>query len=140
MKPLRFLVCLFVVLFVFNNSILAQRGAHQGHRHPHKRARMVKRSVYRPARVVVYQPRWRPNYAYHRRWVYFPRHNFYWDNWRNHYVFWNGSIWLSQATAPAPIVNLNLEKEKAVELKETEDDQDDIYNTNQSHKTEYKED
>src|SRR4051812_5121149 len=100
-------------------------GRHQGHGH-HNRV-VVKRSVYRPHNVVVYKPYWRPNYAYHRRWVFFPRYNLYWDNWRNHYVFWNGAVWVSQPTAPPVIVNVNLDKEKNTELKEDEDDIDDVY-------------
>ena len=140
MNTNKFLITVLFLLFL-ETGLQAQRGrGHRPHRRSHAGVVVVKRSAYRPARVVVYHPYWRPHYAYNRRWVYFPRYNFYWDNWRNQYVFWNGSTWLSQAAAPPVIVNVNLDKEKTVELKEVEDDDDDIYKTNETHKTEYKED
>jgi len=136
MKTIRYFT---VILFLFlSASFFAQKGKghghHHKHHHGHKKVVVVKRSPYRPAKVVVYHPYWRPKYAYHRRWVYFPRHNFYWDNWRNHYVFYNGAVWVSQPKAPAIVVNVNLEAEKTVELKEDEDDVDDVYQSNSKHK------
>lgn len=47
-------------------------------------------------------------------------------------------MWISQATAPPVIVNVNLEKEKHEELKEESDDVDDIYKENDQHKNEIK--
>jgi hypothetical protein len=134
MKTLRtsFLIALF---FCFVTS-QAQRGHGHGRGrgpgHPYKV--VVRHSPYRPHKVVVFHPYWRPNYAFHRRWVFFPHYNLYWDNWRNHYVFWNGTIWISQPTAPPAIVNVNLDKEPSRELKEDEDDVDDIYKSNEEHK------
>jgi hypothetical protein len=137
----------FILLGAFN--LQAQK--HGGHGHGHKGAKVkvkagpghhhkvvVKRSVYRPAKIVVYHPHWGPKRAIHRRWVYFPKHNIYWDNWRNHYVYWNGTVWFSQPTPPPVIVNINLDNEKQHELKEDDDDTDDVYKSNDSHKTEYK--
>lgn len=131
-----FRAILIVSLLTTSSKALAQkRGHHHPHKHRHaKKVVVVKRSPYRPAKVVVFHPVWRPKYAYYRRWVYFPKYNLYWDNWRNHYVFLNGPIWVSQAAAPPIIVNVNLENEKSKELKEEEDDVDDIYKDNSSHK------
>jgi hypothetical protein len=140
MKALKTLTVLFILLLLSSEAD-AQRVVvkeKHGRRHYRHQRVVVKRSLYRPAKVVVYHPYWRPHYAYHRRWVYFPRYNLYWDNWRNHYVFWNGTVWISQATVPPVIVNVNLDKEKSVELREEEDDVDDVYNTNDTHKTENK--
>jgi hypothetical protein len=53
-------------------------------------------------------------------------------------VFWNGVIWVSQASAPPVVVNVNLENEKHQELKEADDDTDDIYKDNNQHKEEIK--
>jgi len=131
------------LLLIFNLGASAQKG--RGH-HPHgnnrhgKKVVVVKRSHYRPKKVIVFYPAWRPKYAYNRRWVYFPKYNLYWDNWRNHYMFWNGTIWLSQAAAPPVIVNVNLENEKHQELKENDDDIDDVYKDNTNHKEEIKPD
>jgi hypothetical protein len=95
---------------------------------------VVKRSPYRPRKVVVFHPRWAPAHAYHRRWVFFPGRNLYWDNWRNHYVFYNGTVWISQPAPPPGITENELEKEKRKELKEEEDDVDDVYKSNEEHK------
>ncbi|MBC7696600.1 MAG: hypothetical protein H7141_14280 [Burkholderiales bacterium] len=98
------------------------------------------RSVYRPANIVVFHPHWHPAYSYNRRWVYFPRYNFYWDNWRQGYYYMNGPAWVFKTTPPPVVINVNLEKEKNYELKEDEDDLDDVYKTNDKHKTEFKPD
>ena len=135
MARLKFI--LIPLLFIFLSTELAAQHPHRRHRRA-KKVVVVKRSPYRPAKVVVYRPHWRPTYTYHRRWVFFPRYNIYWDNWRNHYVFWNGAVWVSQATAPPVIVNVNLEKEHNVELPENEEDEDDVYKSNETHKSQYK--
>lgn len=135
MKTLPIFRSLIVIgLMMLGSKLSAQKGHHHHKHHPHaKKTVVVKRSRYRPAKVVVFHPVWRPKHAYYRRWVFFPKYNLYWDNWRNHYVFWNGNIWLSQPTAPPVIVNVNLENEKSKELKEEDDDIDDIYKDNSSH-------
>ncbi|MBA3682537.1 MAG: hypothetical protein H0W73_15435 [Bacteroidetes bacterium] len=141
MKTFKYILPLVIFLFI-SSDFFAQKGKGHGHHkgHRHGKVVVVKRSSYRPAKVVVYHPHWRPKYAYNRRWVYFPRHNFYWDNWRNHYVYYNGGAWISQPTAPPIIVNVNLENEKNVELKEDDDDVDDVYQYNTKHKGEIKPD
>lgn len=146
MKHLKKIIPLVIVLFlmVSGNLFSQKKGGHPHggkkahHHHPAKR--VVKRSIYRPAKLIVYHPHWGHKHNFHRRWVFFPKYNLYWDNWRNHYVFWNGSIWFSQPTPPPVIVNINLENEKHVELKEDDDDTDDVYKGNETHKTESKPD
>ncbi|MGE0566723.1 MAG: hypothetical protein AB7O73_02140 [Bacteroidia bacterium] len=133
------LIIIFSLLFstIYSQKVVVKSG-HRAHRHPHKRHRskvvVVKLSKYRPAKVVVFHPVWRPKWAYHRRWVFWPKYNLYWDNWRNHYLFWNGTMWISQTAVPPVVVNVNLAEEKHKELKEDEDDTDDIYKDNDSHK------
>lgn len=134
MKALKIIllsVCLLLSIVGFS-----QRG--YGHGHHNGKKVVVHRSHYRPRHVVVYHPHWRPAYSCSRRWVYFPRHNFYWDNWRNHYVFYNGAVWVSQANVPTTIVNINLQNEKTVELNDTMDDVDDVYKMNNQHQVVYK--
>ncbi len=140
-------ICLLTLGLTISTVSFAQgrHGGHGGGHHNgggHHKGKVIvgKRSHYRPAKIIVYHPGWRKNYSYNRRWVYFPKHNFYWDNWRNHYMFWNGTIWLSQTTPPPVIVNVNLATEKHYELKEIDDDVDDVYSSNNDHKTEYKPD
>lgn len=128
------------VLLLSSAKILAQKkgGHHHHHGGPGKKVVVVKRSRFRPAKVVVYHPYWGPKYNHHRRWVYFPGYNVYWDHWRGHWMFWNGAMWISQAAQPPVIVNVNMANEKNYELKEDDDDNDDVYNNNNSHKDEYK--
>lgn len=136
MKTPKYLIVLLVLLLA-GTEISAQRVVVEEEAGHPRRAReevVVTRSRYRPARVVVYHPYWGPHFDYHRRWIYFPRYNIYWDNWRNHYVFRNGNVWISQPTAPPVLVNVNLNKARAVELSEKEDDMDEIYQSNGVHK------
>ncbi len=97
----------------------------------------IVRSPYRPGRIGVYYPVWRPAYAYHRRWVYFPRYNFYWDNWRQGYYYRSGPVWMFNTSPPPAVININIQNEKNYELKEKDDDVDDVYKTNNTHKTEF---
>ena len=145
LNPTLLLTLMF--LFLSSANFYAQRGHHGKHpyrartavvvkSHPRPGKVVIVKSKYRPAKMVVYHPYWGPKYQFHRRWVYFPRHNFYWDNWRQCYFFWNGVIWINQVTPP-PIV-VNIESEKHYELQENEDDIDDVYQTNDSHKSQFK--
>ncbi len=137
----------FLLVLLFANQSFAQRHGGGSRHHGNKvivkthkgggHKRVVVRSKYRPAKVVVYHPVWRPAYAYHRRWVYFPRYNFYYDNWRQGYYYKNSTVWVFNTTPPPTVVNVTLENEKNYELKEDEDDVDDIYQTNDNHKTEF---
>lgn len=128
------ILVILVVLLSLSKQLPAQnRGGH--HKAHPKRVVVVKRSAYRPHKVVVFHPTWRPAYTYHRRWVFFPKYNLYWDNWRNHYVFYSGGVWVSQPARPAIIVNVDLDKEKNAELNESDDDNDEIYANNEQHKS-----
>jgi hypothetical protein len=151
---MKFLKLILVISALVISTQLFAQGGHAGHtKNGHRKGGkpqhvgngrvvrnrvVVKRSIYHPSRVVVYHPHWHRNYSYNRRWVYFPRYNFYWDNWRNQYLYWNGNVWYNQTQTPPIIINVNLEKEKHVELKKDEDDVDDIYKTNEKHKNENK--
>ena len=126
------LIAVSIFLFAYCDAIAQRRVVR-----PHRRVVVVKPSPFRPARVAVYHPYWGPKLIIHRRWVFFPKYNIYWDNWRNHYVFWNGTLWISQAAMPPVLVNVNLNTEKHYELKENEDDVDDVYKGNDAHKSEY---
>ena len=138
---MRFSLILAVLMMV--THLNAQQGQRRhGHpaakvrkAHPHaKTVRVVRRSAYRPAKVVVYRPAWGPNCTFNHRWVYFPYRNYYWDNWRNHYVYYNGIVWVSQ-TMPPPDVNIaTMEQDKRYELPEENDDLDSIYVDNSAHK------
>ena len=134
---------LLLALGLMFNQLVAQQGQgrhHAGARHEVRKAhpnarpvRVVRRSVYRPTKVVVYRPVWGPTCTFNRRWVYFPYKNYYWDNWRSHYVYYNGIYWVSQ-TMPPPDVNIaTIEKEKRYELPEENDDNDSVFVNNGMH-------
>lgn len=132
---------ILLMMLLINIHLYGQKRVHRVHHHGrHGKVVVVKRSPYRPHRVRVYHPAWHPAFSYNRRWVFFPKYNLYWDNWRNHYRFWNGTIWISQPTPPPVIVNVNLNQEKHYELKEQDDDKDSIDTENDIHKSEYKPD
>jgi hypothetical protein len=134
MKTVKFfLLAIFLLVGISSYS----QGRHP-HGRRHGRVVVVKRSPYRPKKMIIYHPVWRPAWACSRRWVYFPRYNFYWDNWRNHYVFLSSGIWVSQAAAPPVVANINIADEKHYEMKEGDDDNDDIAQYNTEHQKEYK--
>lgn len=114
-----------IILFVLALAIPETNAQHRA-RHAKARVVVVKHSRFRPRHVVVFHPRWHPRLTCNRRWVYFPRHNFYWDNWRNRYVFYSGTVWVSKAQPPSTVGNINLADEKFYELDEADDDNDAI--------------
>ena len=131
-------LALLIIFFVFmSETSFSQR--HERHsRHRGKRVVVVKHSRYRPRRVVAFRPAWHPTWTCQRRWVYFPRYNFYWDNWRNHYMVYSGTVWVSQTAPPPSAANMNLANEKYYELNEADDDNDEIAVANSEHKETYK--
>lgn len=131
------LAFLIIALVFISELSFSQRHERHG-RHRGKRVVVVKHSRYRPRRVTVFRPAWHPQWACQRRWVYFPRHNFYWDNWRSHYMVYSGSVWVSQSGAPTSAGKLNLADEKYYELNEADDDNDEIAVANNEHREKYK--
>lgn len=118
-------VCLvFTTLTAQTTFAQHHKKGHPHHKHhPHK---PHPRSKYHPAKVVVYAPVWAHHKKYNRRWVYFPKHKCYWDNWRNVYVYKVDGNWTTSPNKPKTIEAVNLEDE-AVELNDVEDDDDEIY-------------
>lgn len=135
MKTIRFLIlfCLLINIKVYSQRI---KGKVEKNGRHHKNKIIIKKSRYRPNKIFVYHPNWHPKKSFNRRWVYFTKHNLYWDNWRNNYVFWNGQIWISQPNVPNIILKVNLQNETSIELKEESDEDDDIYQNNQQHQAE----
>lgn len=118
-------VCLvFTTLTAQTTFAQHHKKGHPHHKHhPHK---PHPRSKYHPAKVVVYAPVWAHHKKYNRRWVYFPKHKCYWDNWRNVYVYKVDGNWTTSPNKPKTIEAVNLEDE-ALELNDVEDDDDEIY-------------
>ncbi|MCD6067204.1 MAG: hypothetical protein K0S33_2030 [Bacteroidetes bacterium] len=118
-----------------NNSkvvVVNKQGYYHGHRHRHYR--------HHPHFYgKVYHPYWGPPVGYYRRWVFFPRYNFYWDNYNSTYVYWGNGVWVRTASPPPAIININISNEKKYELNETDDTIDDIYDSNDTHKKSYPE-
>lgn len=83
--------------------------------------------------VTYYTPKWHPHHRFCHRWVYFPRYNMYWDNYRNVYVYHYRGRWISQRRTPHVIINVNLARERFYEI-DRYDDCDDIYSYNGRHK------
>ena len=138
---------ILLIFSLFLSSAIAQRGGggrgHNNngrpvkvvHKHRHQKKVVVvrHRSPYRPRHVVVYRPAWGPNYAYNHRWVYFPKRNLYWDNWRNHWVYFNGTLWISQPATPPGVREEEIRTDRHKELHEDNDDVDDVYKDNSVH-------
>jgi len=135
MKKLLLLSTLLISFLFLPEFTMAQHG--RGHRKQHRHVRRaVIKSRYRPAKTVLFYPKWRPKQAYHRRWVYFPKYNLYFDNWRGHYVYRNAAVWVSQPAPPPIIVNVNLADVPHRELSAEDDDFDDVYMDNTNHQNE----
>jgi len=98
----------------------------------HGKVVVVKKGHHRHGRVAVYHPRWAPRVTFTHRWVFYPYHNFYWDNMRAVYVYKVNTVWVTNAEAPESISKMDLEKEKHVELADV-DDSDSVQVSNDEH-------
>jgi hypothetical protein len=90
-------------------------------------------SNYRPRIRVNYHPSWSHHSLYRRRWIYFPKYNFYYDNWRQMYYFQNNAQWYINVNLPTALLNINIDNENHFPLNEDEDDIDEIYRNNKHH-------
>jgi len=100
---------------------------------PAKKVVVVNHKKPHGAKRVVYHPHWARKKVFYHRWVYFPRYNFYWDNVRKVYVYRSGTVWVTSVKAPQVVINVDLEKEKQVELSEENDSVDEVYLKNEEH-------
>jgi hypothetical protein len=116
--------------------VIVKQTNHPKH-HKNNHVKVIKKSKFRPVKSSVFHPHWAKNKNFNRRWVYFPKYNCYWDNWRNVYFYKEKSKWLYSSTTPAVLIQIELEKEKYYELKDTEDEIDEIYINNETHSSEY---
>lgn len=133
------LIVFVILLFSFTSVFSQNKIVVAKERNPKdNKVVVVKNKKYHVKKIKVYHPCWAPQVNYHRRWVYFPRHNFYWDNFRNVYVVRNGTIWVVSKTVPSEVKNVDLSKEKSVELSEDTDEQDTIQDKNPEHQKEFK--
>ena len=107
-------------------------------KHPKNKVVVVKSKKHHVGKVKVYRPHWAPRASFMNRWVYFPRHNFYWDNFRNVYVIRTGTVWVTSKTAPKEVETVDLSKEKSIEMSEENDTQEAIQDRNDEHQAEYK--
>jgi len=94
--------------------------------------------VRRPREERRYHPHWCPRHEIERRWVYFPRYNMYWDNYREVYVYNTNGRWESYQEPPRVAVNVNLAQEKFVELGLEFDSRSDAFSLNVRHRIVFK--
>ena len=131
-------IVVFVILIFSFTNVLSQNKLVVKEKSPKGKVVVVKQKNHHVKKVKVYHPRWAPRADFHRRWVYFPRHNFYWDNHRNVYVVRTGTVWVVSKRVSKELENVDLSKEKSVELSEETDEQDSIQEKNAVHQNEYK--
>ena len=140
MKSIRRVAILVVILLSIatlnliaqNNKVIVKE------RHPNRKVVVVNKRHGLFRRTVVYHPFWAPRVSYRSRWIYFPRYNFYWDNFQNVYVIRTGVVWVTTITTPKEVEKVDLSKEKSVELSRENDPKDSIQDMNEEHQKVYK--
>lgn len=88
--------------------------------------------------VVYYRPHWHPESRFERRWVYFPRYNVYWDNYRNQYAYSDRGRWVVTRRVPQVVVNVNLAREQYYELDREYDERDNVFSLNIQHRLSFR--
>lgn len=122
-----------VIFLVCITDGLAQRVVKgTNHNRHHEKVVVIKNGNHHHVRVAVYHPRWAPRVTFAHRWVFYPYHNFYWDNVRAVYVYKVNTVWVTNAETPEALSKINLEKEKHVELTNV-DDSDSVQVNNDEH-------
>ena|ERR1700741_648815 len=139
-------VILLIFLLQTNTAFAQKKGGHHGyykHQGNPNKVVIVNKYPYHARHHYynhAYHPVWGPPMGYHRRWIYFPHYNFYWDNFSGMYVYWGGGMWVRTASPPPMIINVNLSSQRRYELNEPDDAIDDIYGKNDDHKKTYPDD
>ena len=124
------------LLFAISNGFAQGVVKVKNHNGRHNKVVVVKRGNHHRGRVAVYHPCWAPRVTFAHRWVFYPYHNFYWDNVRAVYVYKVNTVWVTNAEAPKSISTMDLEKEKHVELTDA-DDSDSVQVSNDEHLKKY---
>ena len=132
------LISLFIIFIGLTNAFAQNKVMVVKEKNPRNKVVVVKNKNHHFKKVKVYHPHWSSRSSFRHRWVYFPRYNFYWDNFRNVYVVRTGTIWVTSETAPKEVEKVDLSKEKSIELSEANDTQETIQDKNEVHQTEYK--
>jgi len=81
-----------------------------------------------------YRPKWHPRHQFERRWVYFPRYNMYWDNYREVYVYSHYGRWVAYPEPPRIAINADLTSERFFELGVELDTRNDVFSLNARHR------
>ena len=126
-----------MVLMVFGSLTGSSQNKIVKGNHP-KKVVVVKKGHGFFHRRAVYHPIWGPRIAFSTRWVYFPRYNFYWDNYRNVYVIKTGTAWFTTNETPKEVEKVDLSKEKSIEMGGENDSKDSIQIDNNKHLKVYK--
>lgn len=135
MKPIRVITISTMIII----SLIASKGLAQPKGLVVKERRHDKVVVVKNRhRAVVYHPRWAPRVRFYHRWVFFPRYNFYWDNFHSVFVIRTGAVWVTSTTTPKEVENVDLSKAKKVELSEENDAKDSIQDKNDDHQKTYR--
>lgn len=87
---------------------------------------------------LYFRPQWHPRHDFERRWVYFPKYNMYWDNYRGVYVYNSNGRWVTYKKTPRFILNVNLAQEKFFELGFEFDSRGDAFRLNAQHRSRFK--
>lgn len=141
MKPIKksSIICFVILSLAFTNAYSQTKAVIVNDNHMAKKVVVVKNNRHHLfRRSAVYHPHWAPRMSYHSRWVYFPRYNFYWDNYSNVYVVKTGTVWITYKTSPKELENVDLSKEKSTELSKENDSKDSIQDQNAEHQRVYR--
>lgn len=117
---------------------IAQKGhfKHHGHnKHFEKNVIKINDYHYGHNNVIVYNnykkikrkgpPYWAPAYGYRHRHIYFPHYQCYYDNYSGIYIYRKGGIWISSASIPVFIADI--ESTRKVELLIDNEDKPQVY-------------
>lgn len=104
------IVLIGLMLLCIPHFVVAQKG--NGHAKKH-----VKYKENYKHDVVVYHktkrkgpPDWAPANGYRHRYIFFPEHRCYYDNYYGVYIYRKGKIWVSSYTRPWFIINISTTK------------------------------
>lgn len=132
MRTVRFFLLVIVVFIALSGNA---QNVSKVEKHP---LTVVGKKKVHPIKKKLYHPVWGPRLTYKNRWVYFPRYNFYWDNFHNVYIIKRGKAWVVLKTKPKEIERLDLTKEKSFELSEEYNETSAAQEKNDEHQEKYK--
>lgn len=102
-------ILLIIVVVLIPTFAFSQKGHGANHGKHNNAGRVNKIIVHNHYSTSIKRkgpPSWAPANGYRHRYIYFPEHKCYYDNYNGFYIYRKGTVWVTSYYLPAFIINI----------------------------------